>query len=82
MIHALHFLVVSFSSFKSWLSSLHAPLKIHIIFLYNLGLFIHHAYIEDIECPQGIYSSSFDVDGFSRLFLHPSNFLINDLRSL
>ena len=37
--------------------------------------------IVDIEKPDGIYSSTFDMDGFSGLFFHPSIFSVKYSRS-
>ena len=37
--------------------------------------------IEEIEKPDGIYSPTIVVDNFSKLFLHPFTFLINDSRT-
>ena len=73
--------ITSFFSFQNQLFSLHALLKIHKTFSYNLYSYTLHACIVDIEKPDGICSLTFNVDKFSGLILNPSIFTIKHSRS-
>ena len=78
--HTIPFVRLFMILYSSKLSSFPAFLRTHKTFSCNLHLFIHHdtscnfsiplnAHILDIEYPHGMFSPTFVIDNFSKLFL-------------